>query len=88
VITKNQLAKLLDVHGIVPNNIRLPSGKIPKGYYLRAFAEALTRYPLSKRSAVLQLRPCTHKSRLVSSGYSMSALPPIADILSLGIDVR
>ena len=53
MITKNQLAKLLDVHGIVPNNIRLPSGKIPKGYYLRAFAEALTRYPLSKRSAVL-----------------------------------
>ena len=29
----------------------------------------------------LQLpRPCTHKSRLVSSGWSMSALPPKADI--------
>src|SRR4029077_18461835 len=26
------------------------------------------------------LRPCTHKSRLVSSGWSMSALPPKADI--------
>ena len=25
-------------------------------------------------------RPCTHKSRLVSSGRSMSALPPKADI--------
>jgi hypothetical protein len=25
-------------------------------------------------------RPCTHKSRLVSSGWSMSALPPKADI--------
>jgi hypothetical protein len=25
-------------------------------------------------------RPCTHKSRLVSSGWSLSALPPKADI--------
>jgi hypothetical protein len=25
-------------------------------------------------------RPCTHKSRLASSGWSMSALPPKADI--------
>jgi hypothetical protein len=25
-------------------------------------------------------RPCTHKSRLVSGGWSMAALPPIADI--------
>jgi hypothetical protein len=25
-------------------------------------------------------KPCTHKSRLVSSGWSMSALPPEADI--------
>ena len=25
-------------------------------------------------------RPCTHKSRLVSGGWSMSALPPKADI--------
>ena len=29
---------------------------------------------------LLPLRPCTHKSRLVSSGWSMSALPPKADI--------
>ena len=25
-------------------------------------------------------RPCTHKSRLVSSGWSLAALPPKADI--------
>jgi hypothetical protein len=28
----------------------------------------------------LRARPCTHKSRLVGSGWSMSALPPKADI--------
>ena len=33
---------------------------------------SLTRYALP--------RPCTHKSSLVSSGWSMSALPPEADI--------
>src|SRR5690348_16506502 len=27
-----------------------------------------------------QTRPCTHKSRLGSSGWSMSTMPPIADI--------
>ena len=46
-ITKNQLAKLLDGHGVVPTTIRLPSGKTPKGYYLKAFSDALTRYPPS-----------------------------------------
>jgi hypothetical protein len=30
--------------------------------------------------AEILTRPCTHKSRLVSSGWSMSALPPEADI--------
>ena len=33
-------------------------------------------------------RPCTHKSRLVSSGRSMSALPPEADIRPCGLHVR
>ena len=33
-------------------------------------------------------RPCTHKSSLVSSGWSMSALPPKADILFGGERVR
>ena len=33
-------------------------------------------------------RPCTHKSRLVSSGWSLSALPLKADMLSVSIDVR
>ena len=32
-------------------------------------------------------RSCTHKSRLVSSGWSLSALPPEADMLIVGIDV-
>ena len=32
------------------------------------------------RSNVPATRPCTHKSRLVSSGWSLSALPPKADI--------
>src|SRR5262245_55881274 len=32
-------------------------------------------------------RACNHKSRLASSGWSMSALPPKADMLSVGIDV-
>jgi putative DNA primase/helicase len=44
-ITKNQLAKLLDYHGIVPVSVRLPSGKTPKGYHLKDFAEVLMRYP-------------------------------------------
>jgi putative DNA primase/helicase len=44
-ITKNQLANLLDAHSIVPGSVRLPSGKTPKGYHLRAFKDALTRYP-------------------------------------------
>jgi putative DNA primase/helicase len=46
-ITKNQLARLLEPHRIVPGTIRLPSGKTPKGYHLRAFDDALARYPLS-----------------------------------------
>jgi putative DNA primase/helicase len=46
-ITKNQLAKLLEPHRIVPGTIRLPSGKTPKGYHLRAFDDALARYPLT-----------------------------------------
>ena len=32
------------------------------------------------RKGAALLRPCTHKSRLVSSGWSLSALPPKADI--------
>jgi hypothetical protein len=31
-------------------------------------------------TARFSLGPCTHKSRLVSSGWSLSALPPKADI--------
>ena len=30
--------------------------------------------------SAVQIRPCTHKSRLVSSGWLMSALPPKGDI--------
>lgn len=44
-ITKNQLAKLLDAHNIVPTSVRMPTGKTPKGYHLRAFTAELTRYP-------------------------------------------
>ena len=33
----------------------------------------------SAESCATSIRPCTHKSRLVSSGWSMSALPPKAD---------
>ena len=29
---------------------------------------------------IMPTRPCTHKSRLVSGGWSMSALPPETDI--------
>ena len=35
--------------------------------------------PVPKRTRQ-EARPCTHKSRLVSSGWSLSALPPKADI--------
>jgi hypothetical protein len=34
----------------------------------------------SKTDRKTIVRPCTHKSRLVSSGWSMCALPPKADI--------
>jgi hypothetical protein len=32
-------------------------------------------------------KPCTHRSRLASSDWSMSALPPKADVLIVGINV-
>jgi hypothetical protein len=35
---------------------------------------------ITLRQAQSTLLPCTHKSRLVSSGWSMSALPPKANI--------
>jgi hypothetical protein len=36
--------------------------------------------PPARRKRTSLARPCTRKSRLVSSGWSMSALPPKADI--------
>jgi putative DNA primase/helicase len=53
-ITKNQLAKLLDVHTIIPTTVRPAAGKPAKGYHLKAFAEALTRYPPSQNVTTLQ----------------------------------
>jgi hypothetical protein len=39
-----------------------------------------SRPPIRRRHSYRRTRPCTHKSRLVSGGLSMSALPPKADI--------
>ena len=33
-------------------------------------------------------RPCTHESRLVSGGWSMSAFPPKRTFVSVSVDVR
>ena len=41
----------------------------------------------SRRDGAANTRPCTHKSRLVSSGGSMSALRPKADIPQRGLHV-
>jgi putative DNA primase/helicase len=56
-ITKNQLAKLLDAHNIVPTSVRMPTGKTPKGYHLRAFTDELTRYPPSQTATPPQALP-------------------------------
>ena len=43
-ITQRQVAALLRPFRIVPNNIRLPDGKTPKGYHRDQFADAWRRY--------------------------------------------
>ena len=66
---------------------RMPDGIVDKIVVSEAHSN---QHPLSawgnpKRSPAslyrgTRARPCTHKSRLVSSGWSVSALPPEADI--------
>ena len=43
-ITQNQLAKLLKRFNVHPRNIKLASGKVPKGYSVEDFQEVFTRY--------------------------------------------
>ncbi|MEK6244038.1 MAG: DUF3631 domain-containing protein [Pseudomonadota bacterium] len=43
-ITQRQLARLLRPFVIVPNSIRMDDGSTPKGYQLKAFADAFARY--------------------------------------------
>jgi hypothetical protein len=50
-MTKRQLAEALDAFSIVPNNIRLSSGRIVKGYYKDAFAKVAAHYPLPPNAA-------------------------------------
>ena len=50
------------------------------GTYVRHMSPEYARTLTVHRDVPCRDRPCTHKSRLVSSGWSMSAFPPKADI--------
>jgi hypothetical protein len=45
-----QLAKQLGRFDIIPNGIRLPSGRTPRGYYFKSFSVPLSHYPIPQHA--------------------------------------
>lgn len=51
-LTKQKLGRLLGRFGITPGTIRLDEGRTPKGYYMRDFQDAFSRYlPAENRNS-------------------------------------